>query len=108
MAQNYKQFNAPESARRAVVIGVLATCVLVPLVMVLPERTPNAVLPVAYTIVFRMIAERLQGHELKSRIEAGAERQSWWRTLGITAVALVCTALVLFGGILGITLLFQS
>ena len=48
------------------------------------------------------------GTELKSRMEAGAERQSWWRALGITVVALLCTVLVLFGGILGITLLFPS
>jgi hypothetical protein len=108
LALNYKQLNAPQSARQAAVIGVLATFALVPLVLVLPERTPNAVLPVAYTILFRIIAERLQGAELKSRMEAGAESQSWWRTLGITVVALLCTAIVLFGGLLGVTLLFQS
>jgi hypothetical protein len=108
IAQNYKQFGSPQSAKRAIVVGVLATCALVPIVLILPESTPNAVLPVAYSIAFRLLAERLQGAELKLRIEAGTERQSWWRTLGVSVVTALCTGLVLFGGLLGITTLFPS
>lgn len=107
LAQNYKQFGSPQSARRAAVIGVVAACALVPLSMVVSERMPSFVLPLFYTIAFRLIAERLQGAELKSRIEAGAERQSWWRTVGITVFALLSTTLLLLGGLLGIDLLFH-
>lgn len=108
LAQNYRQFESPQSARRAIAIGILATFALVPLSMTLTERMPNFVVPLFYTIAFRLIAERLQGTELKSRIEAGAGRQSWWRTLGITVLALLCTALVVLGGVVGITTLFPS
>jgi hypothetical protein len=107
IAQNYKQFGSPQSAKRAIVVGVLATCALVPIVLILPESTPNAVLPIGYSIAYRFIAEHLQGAELKSRIEAGAERQSWWRSLGISVIALLCTAVVVFGGLLALDLLFQ-
>lgn len=108
LAQNYKQFGCPQSARRAIVSGIIITCALVPVTLILPQNTPNAVLPIGYSIAFRIIAERLQGTELKSRIEQGAERQSWWRAIGIAVVAFLITALALFGGLLGLTFLFQS
>ena len=99
LAQNYKQLGAPKYARRTILLGLLATAMLLPIALVLPESIPNAALPVGYTIGFRLAAEHLQGGELKSRLEAGGKCHSWWRAVAISAITFLGTALVLMAGI---------
>ena len=100
LAQNYKQLGVPKYARRTILVGLLATAMLLPIALVLPESVPNAVLPVGYTIGFRLVAEHLQGEALKTRLEAGGSRHSWWRAVAISAITFLGTALVFMAGIL--------
>ena len=108
LAQNYKQLNAPQYAHLSVVLGLLATVALFPIALVLPERVSNVALPMAYTIAFRIMAERLQGKEVKSRMTAGVERHSWWRAVGISLSTLIVTLVVFVAGLLVVSLLSTS
>lgn len=105
LAYNYEQWQVLNYARRAILWGLIATIALFPIAVLLPERTSSVALPVGYTIAFRFIAERVQGAQIKARIEAGAERYSWWRAVGISLVALLGTALVFVIGALMLGLL---
>ena len=98
LAKNYQGLGASRSASRAVVCGLLFTFALVPVALILPERTPRIALPLGYTIALRIIAERLQAAEINARINAGDLQQSWWLTLGLTIIACLATAIILTVG----------
>src|SRR5262245_31417798 len=99
LAQNYKRLSQSHHARLAIVYGFLAMLAIFPIALALPGGLPNVALPVAYTIAFRVIAERAQGAELKSHLASGAGIESWWRTVGLALAALVVTAAVFFGAL---------
>lgn len=97
LAQNYRQLGSPPQARRAVTYGSVSVVVLFVIALFWPDFVPSIALPAGYTFAFRAMAERLQGAQVRSRLEADAERYSWGRAIGVSLLALLVTAAFFFG-----------
>ena len=106
IAANHKALARPDQANRAITLGVGATVVLLGLAMVLPDRFPNAALPVVGAVAFRAWANAQFSTVLERHRAAGGVRFSWWRVLGLsllsaaivfTLMFIVVTALYSFG-----------
>jgi len=98
MARNFRALGEGDQARKSLVWGGVATAVLVALVLVLPEGTPNGVIPIAYTLVMGQIAHKLQGAQISAHVEAGGRPASSWLSAGVGCLGLV-TFIVLGAGL---------
>ncbi len=90
MARNYRTLDDKSAANKALLGGLLATAALIALLAVLPEGMPNGVIPVAYTLILGQIAHKLQGPQIKAKLEGGGPKGSHWVTAGIGVLCLVC------------------
>jgi hypothetical protein len=104
IARNYRALGEPAQARGALIWGVVATAAMVALVVILPEGTPNGVIPVAYSLVMGQIAHKLQGPRIKAHLEAGGRKGSGWLTVGIGAACLVVFFVVAMAAFLAMPL----
>lgn len=91
MAQNYRRVGSEQSARAAVGYGALSTVALVIVAFMLPGNFPRSVLPVAYTLSLRHVAELLQGKTLSDHLKSSGRRSSWWMACGVGCLSLVVT-----------------
>jgi hypothetical protein len=91
-AANYNAVAQPQQARRSWWLGGAATVVAMAIALVLPDRFPSSVLPLAVAFGARGLAEQRLGGILKAHAAAGGELRSWWRVAG---VALLCAGIVL-------------
>lgn len=89
MARNDRALGHADEARKTVIWGLVATAALVALVLVLPEGTPNGVIPVAYTVVMGQIAHKTQGAQIAAHLEGGGSKGSPWLAAGVGALCLV-------------------
>jgi len=105
-AANFKALGQPRKATQTLLWGLVATAFVIGLALVLPDNTPNTVLPIGYSIGVRVIAERVFGATLKDHASAGGKLGSWWRIVGVSllfvlalcaVMACVITLLVLSG-----------
>ena len=95
LASNFTLFGSRLSRGQTILLGVLGTFVVVGLGLVLPENTPNALLPGLYTVIFQQISQRSHGAQFKDFISSGGQRYSHWRVVGIgVACALAFLAAV--------------
>jgi hypothetical protein len=100
MAANSRAVGQPASARATLWAGAGLTIASIGLGMILPDRFPSSILPLAVAFGMRAWAEQRFGAILKEHHSAGGALQSWWRTIGISLVAVVL--------VLGIVLLAVS
>jgi len=100
LRSNFELFGVHEAARRSVVWGLLGTCVSLALAMVVPENTPNALIPALYTLALQQIAARTQGARLVSFFENGGPKHSHWRVVGIGLGCLAIAVVALFAVIM--------
>ncbi len=90
LAANYRVMGERGNAKRAVMLGLVATALLGVLVftVTLPDNFPNLALPVCYTVGLYWVTERLQRNKYSSHIAAGGRRQPWWSApLGIPGLS---------------------
>ena len=96
---NYRRMNEPRAARSALIQGGIATLALVGLMVGLPpslvEQVPGVTVPLIYTGLIWMVADRLQGRALAAHFARGGLRHSLWRAVGISLVAALPVAIVL-------------
>jgi hypothetical protein len=76
-------------------LGVLATIVLVTLAMKLPDRLPSAAIELPVLFAMYGLAKALQGSIYSAHVESGGTKASAWSAAGIGVLCLV----VLFVGI---------
>jgi hypothetical protein len=95
LASNYRALGARRQATRTVVWGVAATAVLLPLVLLLPDKFPNFILPAAYTGAIYQLAKQLQGKSYRQHLARGGAARSNWRVIGISLVWLVIVVALL-------------
>jgi len=96
-AANYRVLGRAHDARAIVGWGLVATAIAFALGMVLPERFPNFVLPLAYCLVVRSLAKMQFGALVDAHRAAGGKIESWWRAVGIGFASLIVIGLILTG-----------
>lgn len=95
MATNFQNLGAPSARRTALVWGWLGTIALCVLVFFLPERFPNAAIPISCTLGLYQFAKKLQGEAFGNHVAAGGRHYSGWRVVGIGLVCLVAQLAIL-------------
>jgi ABC-type transport system involved in multi-copper enzyme maturation permease subunit len=93
MARNYQALGVDAFAQ-AVTFGIIGTLVVLVLAVVLPESTPNVLLPIVYTFIVQAIARAKQGVSFQAHIANGGLKHSTWRVTGIGLVFLAAVVLV--------------
>jgi hypothetical protein len=102
IASNFRVLGAPRSQRNAIIAGVAATLACMGLSFILPKHFPGVVIPIAYTIALRAIANGAQGDAYREHIASGGLKRSNGTVVGIglaclvAIVALTLTAFMLF------------
>ena len=89
LASNFTLFGSRLSRGQTILLGVLATFAVVGLAVVVPENTPNALIPALYAGICQQISQHSHGAEFKEFISSGGKRYSHWRVLGIGVACLV-------------------
>lgn len=99
LSANYRRLDEPRSARNALIQAALATAALVGLMVGLPAAwvayIPGFTLPLLYTGLIWVLAERLQGRALAAHFARGGQRHSLWRAVLVSLVAALPVAVVL-------------
>lgn len=92
--QNFKQLGDSIAMRRTVWYGSAFCVGLVALLAILPERFPNQLLPLAYSLGAGEIAKAKQ--LTKDRIAQSSQyrRHSGWRVAGVSVTSLLALALI--------------
>jgi len=83
LGSNFGLFGNSDARQQALGWGVIATVGLWGITLFLPENFPAFALPAAYTFALHRIAERLQGGDIRAFFDAGGQRQSNLRVVGI-------------------------
>jgi len=100
-AQNYKQLGKPETALKWLIWGCGLSFVAIFILCLLPlsKNFPHYIIPLAYSIGLREVANRIHGDTVKQHILAGGRLVSWWMVAGIRLLFLVAVCAILFTGL---------
>ncbi len=82
-ARNFRAMGQDEEVGRTWGAGIFLTLVIGAISFVLPDRFPNVVLPIAYTLALRALAEWKFKRVVDAHLAAGGSLVSWWRVVGI-------------------------
>jgi hypothetical protein len=104
LAANYRLFRQSRNALFAIVAGILGTIAILAIAVILPPWFPNVVLPIAYTLGLRGLADILQGALLDEHVRNGGRVGSWWVVIGVSVLGIV----VLVGLAFAFALLFPN
>jgi len=98
--KNYEALELPDSAKKALFIGIVSTVLLFAGIFSVPEqvmeKVPNFLIPAIYTVIIYLIVEKFQGESLKLHKESGGEFYSGWKAAGVGAIAMVILAAGIF------------
>src|SRR5262245_27211345 len=95
-AANFRALGEPRKARQTILWGSGATVLVMALAFVLPDGTPSSVVPIAYSIGVRALAEQVFGARVKDHTSAGGQLGSWWRVVGISFLFVLGLVVVAF------------
>lgn len=97
MALNERRLGRTSVAVKTILLGVLATAVLLGLSFMLPDNFPSFPIPLASVVGMRAIAQSRHGALLAGHFSAGGRRASGWAAagLGLLALFVVLVPLVL-------------
>lgn len=101
-AFNYRALGRSRDANQVVVWGIVATFVVFGVALVLPDEFPNAVLPLAYTVAIRSLAQMQFGAVVDAHRAGGGRIGSWWRVVGIGFLSLIVIGGVFFAIVLAL------
>lgn len=94
-ARNFRAMGQAQEVGRTWGFGILLTVVVFAVSTVLPDRVPNSVLPVAYCLALRALAESKFKSVIDAHISAGGSLGSWWRVVGIGILCLLIVVVVM-------------
>lgn len=96
MALNYRRLDNSAGARLALLLGAIATILIMAIAFVLPDNFPNSLLPAAYTFAMFQTAKSMQGSMYDQHIANGDSKASGWAATGIGILSLLCIVVALF------------
>jgi hypothetical protein len=99
-SRNYRQLSQPRSATQCLIWGVVGTAILLTVSFFLPERFPNAAIPIGYTVGLHQAAKQIHGNTVTQHLLVGGRLGSWWVVVGISFVCLLIALAVIFGVVL--------
>jgi hypothetical protein len=91
MALNYKNLEKPKLAVWTVVIGIVATALLLVIAFILPDNFPGTGLSLGALLATVVVAKKSQGSLIEAHQQAGGKMGSRWVGAG---VGLACLAIV--------------
>lgn len=99
IAENFKTFGETDKTKKAWFYTIIATIIIFGGVFLIPEdfNVPNIIIPLIYSAIAYFIVQHFQGANIKEHIRAGGRLFTWWRTIGISIVGLLITAIPIFG-----------
>ena len=105
MRENYRSLEQPGKGKNALVLGIIATVLLLLGIFSIPEsfidKVPNQIIPLIYTGLIMFMVGRIHGPILDQHKENGNEFHSGWKAAGIGGISM----LILIAGIFGYTYL---
>jgi threonine/homoserine/homoserine lactone efflux protein len=97
MSLTFRALNRNDAANTTLMLGVVATVVAAAVAYLLPEKTPNLLWPLAYSITIYYLAKHQMEADVNSRIENGGRRGSWWIVFGVSALCAFVVILLALG-----------
>ncbi len=99
IAENFKNFNEPDKARKTLIYSIIATIIIFGGIFLIPDtvKIPNQIIPLIYTGIAYLLVHRFQGKQITSHIDTGGQIYSWWRTIGVGLIGLAFTLIVVLG-----------
>jgi len=99
MATNYRRMGNSDAAIGSVLVGLLATVLLVMISIFVPGL-PSGVgqlIFIASVFLMSMLAKNMQGEDLEVHVQRGGKTASAWIAIGIGLLVLAAEFVVLFG-----------
>ncbi len=96
-AKNYRQLGDPQKATQCLLWGIIGTVVVLLLAFQLPERFPNQIIPLAYTLGLLQASKRAHGSLVEQHLSAGGKLGSWGRIIGVSCLFLLLIVSLVFG-----------
>jgi len=97
LALNYQKLGRSGAAVLSVIVGVLATILILALALMLPAKTPNALFIIPQIAVMAALAKSLQGPAVERHKQLGGKIASMWVSAGIGLVGLVVFGSAIIG-----------
>ncbi|MBJ2175877.1 hypothetical protein JBL43_16605 [Aureibaculum sp. A20] len=101
IGENFKALNKPTEGKFALLIGIVASILLLVGMFMIPEHIldniPNFLIPAVYTAIIWGILEARQGVVLKQHKENNNSFFSGWRAAGVGIISLIILLLAVFG-----------
>jgi hypothetical protein len=94
--KNFLLAGAPARASTAMWRGIVLTTAVFVLAYFLPERTPNILLPLAYSVLIYIYAQSVFDKPVKLHLESGGRRGSWWEVIGIGIATMALVVILAF------------
>ncbi|OUL63623.1 hypothetical protein [Flavobacterium sp. AJR] len=93
IAENFKAFNDTKKAKTTWIIAIIATIAIFGGAFLIPEdvKVPNQIIPLIYTGIAFYFVQHFQGQKINEHINSGGSFFGWWRTIGISFIALLIT-----------------
>jgi len=95
LSRNFRVLSRGPESSRAIAIGVAVTVCLFPILLVLPEKFPRLVIPIAYSYAFRYFATRRFAANAAEGISFVCGWQNWFTVVGV-AILWAIPALLFF------------
>ena len=97
IAANQKALSKVEAARNSVVLGVIATILLMIASLILPDNFPVMALPLASLFAVQQWYKHLCGVSFQIHMEEKGLKGSWGITVGIAVMCLILIMALLVG-----------
>lgn len=98
-AHNLAVVGRPEWKFRTLIVGCITTAAAMGIASLLPDRTPNLVLPLACVFIARTYADMNFRKIIGTHLAAGGRQGSWWLVVGVSllfALAIVAVVTAVF------------
>lgn len=99
---NFRAMGSTAEARTTMILGVIVCVALLFILPVLPESFPNLAIPIVYTVVARLVAEKMQMSKADIERSETYGFQSVGNVAGFAVALLVAFVVVFFAWILAL------
>jgi hypothetical protein len=80
-------------------LGAGATVVVTVVAFFLPEKTPNVLWPLIYSVAIHYYAKHTFGAAVDAHLQVGGRLGSWWLVVGVSLLLVATLLAVVFGAI---------
>jgi hypothetical protein len=83
LAINERRMGRPERFAKQVLLGVVATAVVLAVSLIMPPEMPGFAVALAYVLGMQQLARHTQGEDIMERLSAGTPKASAWVAVGV-------------------------